>query len=87
MLIIRRAVTNETISSTLIFLWAVTLLVLILWLVVRRWRQQVEAGVYETAVSPQPFFPLTPQLHKQIIIVMLPAPRDEGEGQGGGVDG
>ncbi len=63
--------TSETISSTLIYLWAATLLVFILWLVVRRWRQQAEAGVYDTAVPPHPLSPLTPQSHKQIIATML----------------
>jgi hypothetical protein len=72
MLIIRHVVTNETISSTLIYLWAAVLLVLVLWLMVRRWRQQTEEGVYDTAVQRPPLFPLTAQTHKQIIATMLP---------------
>ncbi len=66
--------TNETISSTLIYLWAAILLVLILWLMVRRWRQQIESEVAggETAVLARQFSPLTLEAHKRIIAVMLP---------------
>lgn len=63
--------TNETISTTLICLWAAILVVAILWLMVRRWRQQVAAGVYDTAVSTPPFVSLTPQSHKPILATML----------------
>ena len=59
------------ISSALVYLWIGLLLLLILWLLVRRWRQQVENGVVETAVKYQPFFPLTEPAHRAIIAVQL----------------
>ncbi|MCP4416305.1 MAG: hypothetical protein GY805_06770 [Chloroflexi bacterium] len=43
--------TNETISSVLVYLWVNILLLFIVWLFLRRWRQLNEAGVLETAVS------------------------------------
>ena len=55
----------------MVFLWLAFLLTLILWLILRRWRQQAESGVFDTAVAPSPLLPLTPQLHKQMIAVML----------------
>ena len=63
--------TIDSLPSALVYLWFAVLLLLVLWLVVRRWRQQAEAGVYDTAVSQQPLFPLSPQAHKQIIATML----------------
>ncbi len=59
------------ISSALVYLWIGVLLLLILWLLVRRWRQHVEAGVWETAVKYQPFFPLNERAHHAIIAAML----------------
>ncbi|MCB9006442.1 MAG: glycosyltransferase family 39 protein [Ardenticatenaceae bacterium] len=55
----------------MVFLWLAFLLTLILWLILRRWRQQAENGVFDTAVAPSPLLPLTPQQHKQMIAVML----------------
>ena len=59
------------ISSALVYLWIACLLLLVLWLLVRRWRQQVEAGVWETAVKHQPFFPLNERAHHAIVAAML----------------
>lgn len=59
------------ISSVLVYLWIGVLLCLILWLLVRRWRQQVEAGVWETAVTYHPFFPLNERAHHAIVAAML----------------
>lgn len=59
------------ISSVLVYLWLGVLLLLVLWLLVRRWRQQVESGVWETAVKHQPFFPLNERAHHAIVAAML----------------
>ena len=60
-------------SSVLPFLWLTVLLVLVLWLLVRRWRQQAEAQGWETAVaqSPHPLFPLTYNIHAHLMAAML----------------
>ena len=62
---------NETIPTTLVYLWLAVLLLLILWLLVRRLRQQIEADLSDTAVPIQPPSHLTPYAHGQIITTML----------------
>lgn len=70
MLIIDR-VTNDSLSVVIIYLWLLILLLLVVWLFVRRWRQLKEAGVWDTAVPQFPLLPLTRSGHNRIIATML----------------
>lgn len=64
------AVTDATLSSMLLYLWLAVLLTLIAWLLVRRWRQFAETGVWDTAV-PHRASPLTEIAHKKMVAAMM----------------
>jgi 4-amino-4-deoxy-L-arabinose transferase-like glycosyltransferase len=69
---------NEMSVSFLVYLWLAVLILFILWLMLRRWRQMVEEGVGDTASStssvqavPQPIQPLSPRAQGQTLAAMM----------------
>jgi 4-amino-4-deoxy-L-arabinose transferase-like glycosyltransferase len=62
-------VITQTNNSTLLWLWLTGLLLVIGWLLLRRWRLSVLDA--ETAVPPSPNSPLTLQTHRPILATML----------------